>query len=97
MKAVYKYTFFLDDIQRLKMPVGAKILSVQVQGNTPCIWAEVETTNALQERAFVIKGTGHEIKERDLRYIGTFQMPPFVWHLYEVINVLHMNLEKANI
>ncbi len=71
------------------MPLGAEILCVQVQNNIPCLWAkhplpyigETETKN------IYVFGTGHEIKQDDLIYIGTFQMKEgdFIGHVFEYV------------
>ena len=64
------------------MPLGAKILTLQLQDETPCFWAEVDTDASTEQRLFRILGTGHPLPE-GLTYLGTFQLPPFVWHVYE--------------
>ncbi len=83
MKAIWKFPVQ----NKIAMPLGAKILSVQVQYGKPCIWAEVQTTNLIQPRIFKVFGTGHEIPyTENLEYIGTFQLDggDFLGHLYEV-------------
>jgi len=83
MKTIYKYEFEIQDYFSIEMPHGAKILKVDAQSLTPCIWAEVDTDSPRDFRQFQVYGTGHEIKDSDLIYIGTFQMASCVWHLYE--------------
>jgi hypothetical protein len=65
------------------MPRGARILHLALQNNEPHIWAEVESTASFERRFFHIVGTGFDIDSFDV-YIGTYQLPPFVWHVYEV-------------
>lgn len=86
MRKIYKYEL-PDVISYIFMPVGAKILSLQMQKNNPCIWAEVDTSNIEEQRIFIIFGTGQEInfKEKDISYINTVQQGVFVWHVYEFI------------
>lgn len=69
----------------LEMPQGAEILTVQVQGETPCVWAKVDPNLAKEARKFFIVGTGKTFPEGAAEYIGTFQMNggALVWHLYE--------------
>ncbi len=42
MFKVYKYEIKSGEYQDLLMPKGAKILTVQVQGRSVCIWALVK-------------------------------------------------------
>ena len=42
MKTIWKFPVPVNDGNVLEMPEGAKILSVQVQGETPCLWALVD-------------------------------------------------------
>lgn len=73
------------------MPIGSKILCVQMKKNEANIWAEVETEEDKEKRYFRIFGTGHDIPyDFKGKYIGTFQINAggvfgiFVWHLYEM-------------
>jgi hypothetical protein len=76
----------------VEMPVGAKILDVQIKDNLPCIWALVDETQELERREFRGYATGEklDVDIRDLDYIGTFQLHIenedfiFVFHLFEV-------------
>lgn len=88
---VWKYP--LEDYHTfVKMPIGAKILDVQIQGEYPCIWALVDETEELERREFRGYATGEklDIDIDDLDYIGTFQLIVdsegfvFVYHLFEV-------------
>jgi len=56
-----------------------------VQGE-PYLYALVDLDAKLETRKFRFAGTGHPIKERDLKYIGTFQLQGgnFVGHLFEI-------------
>jgi len=87
VKAIWKYELEVTDLQRVSMPVGAKPICVQVQGDLLCLWAEVNTEPERPRggRTFEIIGTGNPIPEAERAYIGTVQMPPFVWHVYERI------------
>ena len=80
MKTVYKYR--LGDIQ---LPVGAKVLTAGVQGGEFYLWAEVDTDQPLEERHFVVYGTGWEITDSNRCYIATLFEGAFVWHVYEVL------------
>lgn len=88
---IYKYP--LDpDTDIINLPRFANVLCVQVQGTTPCIWAEVDPNAPLERRHFQVVGTGHQLPVHDKyevtepKYIGTFQLHGgmLVFHLYEV-------------
>lgn len=84
MLTIYKYQFVIADKVIIKMPEGAKILSADIQNNTPTIWALVRTDGPVIERAFTIYGTGEEMNEWLLgEHIGTIQVNGFVWHIFE--------------
>ncbi|MBA7601789.1 hypothetical protein ES703_08870 [subsurface metagenome] len=83
---IYKYVVpstgsFFD----LELPLGAEILAFQIQANTPMIWVLVDPETVKEIRHFAIRGTGESMNDwrsTDI-YIGTVQIPPFVWHLFE--------------
>jgi hypothetical protein len=84
MKTIYKYPLDVLGYVRLMLPVGAKILTAQVQNNRICLWVEVETENDLDMRRLWILGTGMKFPlDVDLRYIATVQQGMFVWHVHE--------------
>ena len=41
-KTIWKYKLKIDILQEIIMPIGARILSVQMQSNTPCLWVLVD-------------------------------------------------------
>lgn len=80
---IYKYP--LKPV--LQIPEGAKILAVQLQFDSPKLWALVDPEKPLVDRHIKVFGTGHEIPD-GLKYIGTFQedslaIGHFVWHVFE--------------
>lgn len=83
MTTIYKYFLNVTDQQYLVMPKFATILAVQIQYDKICLWALIETENEpLDRRDIRIYGTGNPITG-DKRYIGTVQMGPLVWHVFE--------------
>ena len=82
MLTIWKYPLTLRGLT-IDMPAGATILTVQLQDETPTIWALVDPDRPCETRTFTIVGTGHRVPD-GLGYVGTFQQPPFVWHLFEV-------------
>lgn len=91
MITVFKYPLEPIDSQILDLPVGAKILTAQLQYGQLCLWCEIDTTQPVFPRIFRIYGTGHAIILPDvgsgLKYIATAQdlNGVLVWHVYEVI------------
>lgn len=92
MISVWKYA--LDDADwqvglfSLTIPVGGRILDLQMQGGSPVIWALVDSEQMREQRHFLVVGTGHPLTGIvSSRYIGTFQWGSFVGHLFEVFRV----------
>jgi len=81
MKTIHKYEVF--DALGLMLPCDAKVLTVQMQGDTPVMWVELTPQFGVMQRQFRVYGTGQQIPD-DAEYLATWQQPPFVWHLYEV-------------
>lgn len=88
-RQVWKYPIDVGE-NRITMPKGAKILTAQMQRDTPVLWAEVNVYDkheelACESRNILVTGTGHDIdRNLDLQYIATFQMSWMVWHVYEI-------------
>lgn len=87
MEQIWKYELKVDGVQKINMPEGAKILTVQTQFDNPCIWALVNPTNTLTVRNFEIYGTGHNIQIGSRQYIGTFQVNSgfLIFHVFELL------------
>jgi len=84
MKTIWKFPLAIVNWQDVEMPMGATILSVDVQKDILCIWALVDPTRNKVNRRIRIAGTGHEIDPRGLDYIGTAQMAggDLIWHVF---------------
>lgn len=87
---IYKFKLKVGDLQVVKMPAGARILSCQVQDQMPCLWALVNPeVKETEDRLIEIFGTGNDIKYEmgaDRVFIGTFQIDHeevFVGHVFE--------------
>lgn len=85
MKQVFKYPLRITDTQSLELPVGAEILSVQVQFSTVQLWALVDTSQPKEKREIEIYGTGHPMHDAERKFIGTVQLEEgrFVFHVFE--------------
>ncbi len=90
MKSIWKYPLELIDVQLIGMPKDAEILAAQMQNGVACLWALVTPDAPKHLRAIEIHGTGNPFDEHvgvSRKFIATFQQPPFVWHVFERINV----------
>ncbi len=58
------------DVQ-IEMPYTHKILTVREKGEDIYLWAEVDTTSPMIARRFRIIGTGRDLPDASLTYIGT--------------------------
>lgn len=87
MKRIYKYPFEILGKTTVSLPVGAKILTIQIdeKDNTPCIWALVDPTIEMKKKkTLYIYGTGHDIHLIEgLNYLSTIQKNGFVWHIFD--------------
>lgn len=82
MKTIYKYPLYTTDRQSVPLPAGAEILSIQMQGSGPCLWAIVDTEAIAAPVRIVVVGTGHALPEQPLHFIATVQDGPYVWHVF---------------
>ncbi len=92
-KTIYKYPIKAQNAQKVTMPIGAEILSVQVQNNEPFLYALVNPDNQSEERFVRTYPTGGNVPVEmglELKYIGTFILNDpshttgtFVGHLFE--------------
>lgn len=48
MNTIWKYPLYVQDVQTVEMPDEADILTVQVQGDVPCLWAMVNPDGTFQ-------------------------------------------------
>ena len=68
--------------QYVDLPVGYKILTIQMQEGVPTLWAEVNTKAGPCNPATIeMVGTGEEPPVGP--YIATVQEGKYVWHFYD--------------
>jgi hypothetical protein len=86
-KTIWKYDLEPDG-SVIEMPQGAKPLSVQMQGDGPCLWALVDPEAAKESRRFHVAGTGHPLPDNLGDHLGTFQMNggALVFHVFELLD-----------
>lgn len=87
-KSIWKFPLDIEDRVRIPMPAGAQFLSVQVQGETPCLWALVDPDVEKTMRYLDVYGTGQGLPDNPGRYVSTFQMMGgrLVFHAFEPTN-----------
>jgi hypothetical protein len=87
LKAIYKYSLSSHTAQDIEMPVGARILTVQVQNDVPVIWAVVDpSTKYIDILTFLTLATGELVDDIDGKYIGTYQLSNgLVFHIFQRI------------
>jgi hypothetical protein len=84
MRTIWKYRLAFVRTQAIEMPKGALPLSAQFQGDTLCVWVEVDSINPLEPKTFRIYGTGHDIKRAETGpFLGTVQVDNEAWHVFE--------------
>lgn len=85
MTTIFKYELPVMDYVEIKMPKYARILSVQVQREQICVWAEVNPDRPQVPHAFWIRGTGHLMGEiAQGTFLGTVQLQggALVFHVF---------------
>lgn len=72
-------------LNKLRMPVGAQVLSVQVQRDITCLWAKVDIDAPKVDRTFELVGTGQSMREGPVTYIDTVQLAEgyLAFHVFE--------------
>lgn len=82
---IWKFALPIEDESIIEMPKGAMILCVQVQGDSPCIWAKVSTKAIRASRRLLVVGTGHSFPEGENLYVGSFQLSGgrLVFHVFD--------------
>lgn len=82
---VFKYSLPILGETEVMMPIGARVLSIDLQRGVPQIWALVNDGNDLEKRCFLIAATGEKITYVAPLFIGTIQMDNgFVFHCFEI-------------
>ena len=82
---IFKYPLDLGLPVTLQLPRSAQPLFVGAQGQQPYLWVrQIPAAVKLVPRYFEIVGTGDHFP-KGAQYIGSFQQPPFVWHVIELL------------
>jgi len=82
-RTIWKYTLPIQDSVALEMPSSSQCLCVAVQNGALCLWALVTPGTARVKRLIKIYGTGLPGPSFHESYVGTVQLGPFVWHVFD--------------
>ena len=87
--SVWKFPVRYNDFVEVEMPARAKLLHVNEQYGTPCIWALVDPQQKKEVRRFRLAGTGHpiDIPADKLSHVGSYLTAggQLVFHLFEIL------------
>lgn len=88
-RAVHRFVLDLTDEQDLLLPADAHLLHVARRDGTNDridLWALVDPDQPPEPRRIRIAGTGHDLGDDALDYIGTVQLVSgrIVFHVFEV-------------
>ena len=86
MITIHKYSLNTDQTQKVEMPRGAQLLSVQAQDEKVMVWARVDTIYTNVQRIFHVALTGSDISSRLMgKHIGTVLLSGggFVVHVFD--------------
>ncbi len=91
-KTIWKFPLIVTTWQNITMPIGAEILTVQIQNEEPCLWALVNPKAETESRRIGMFGTGTSVSydmRASRKYISTLQMKNglFVLHVFEYTDV----------
>lgn len=91
MHTIHKTTIAALNLTEVRVPSGAKFISVQTQHSHCVAWFECDSDAPLVTRRILVTGTGIPIPsglEGSLRHIDTFQVAggEFVLHAFEVLS-----------
>lgn len=92
MNTIWKYVIdpakYSGDWYEIDLPLGAEILTVGEQHNDIVIWAKVDPDhNHVERRKFAIVGTGHNIPEGNVEFLGTAKLmnSALILHVFEKV------------
>lgn len=82
---IFKYPLVVSDRQYVTMPIGAELLTIQLQHGKPYLWAWVDEHAVPSAQAIMMCGTGQPFPEGKMgKYLGTLQLDggDFIVHTF---------------
>lgn len=87
MAVIWKSVLEVTYKQDIPLPYGAEVLTAKEQYGRICIWYKCEPDAAMEDRTFIIMGTGETLPDFEMRYIDTVSLNAgginFMCHVYE--------------
>lgn len=83
MKTIWKFPLKITNEQLINVPAGSKLLTVQMQGDVPCLWALVDPNTETSLCTIQTFGTGHPAENAGT-YLSTYQVDSLVFHVFFV-------------
>ena len=83
--SIHKYTLdktIVNEVQTLKIPHNAWVLSADIQGDTICVWAEANALRDSERREFLIALTGSLDDIERWKFLKTIQHDGLVYHIF---------------
>ncbi len=87
IKKILRYDLQLGDEVALQLPRGAEVLTAQVQGGRPVLWALVDPDEPRVLRRFQLHKTGEPAPGflGGERHLATLQVGEDAYHLFEAV------------
>jgi hypothetical protein len=89
MRIIYKYPINVVGPTEIKVPLGSRVLSAQLQGQALMVWVEQPDVdliiNTLETIVFLCIMTGHPKSDElfeHFTFLSTVQIGGFVLHVY---------------
>jgi hypothetical protein len=81
---VWKYPLEITGVQTLRLPGGARVLSVVDQNETLTLYAWVDSEAPLRPRKIYVYGTGHFCPPTGAAFLGTVLLRggSLAWHVF---------------
>lgn len=87
-RTILKYQIKPQQVARtggvlIEIPRGGRVVKVSEENSIPYLWVELDPKAEPILRRFVVTGTGLNITDDHLTYLGTAMCDPYVWHVFE--------------
>ena len=79
-KTIWKVPLTIGKVIR-EIPADARFLKADEQYRAIAAWFMCTRDSPLETRCFHVIVTDHDVPD-NCEYIGTVQMPPYVWHVF---------------
>lgn len=82
---IWKWPLAVTDVQIIRVPKGAQILTAQAQGGTLNVWALSDTDAETEDRLIRVIGTGNPAPANPGKFIATVQLygGGLVFHIFD--------------